>query len=81
MKSLPGHPIDDPMHPVWHESGFRNMPDEKALRGHVASMEKHFELHPDIRYQFCGHSAYAGANRVLADLFCRFCKEDLDAAH
>ena len=73
-KRHPGHPIDDPMHPAWHGTS----DPEKVLKSHIAGMEKHIQLHPETAYLFCEHGAYVGANGVLKDLFCRFCKEECD---
>ena len=73
----PRHPIDDPNHDIYHAGGV--VGDRSMLGLWCYKMEKHLELHPETRYLFCEHMAYVGANGVLKDMFCRFCKEDMDA--
>lgn len=69
------HAIDDPHHPARNGGETR---DEVLVKHHANMVTHHSERHPDHAYLFCKHGSYAGANGVLALMFCRFCIQEAE---
>lgn len=65
------HDKDDPR---FHAIGGEHASFERRAEIVAAGTRRHLELYPELRYLFCEHGVFVGANGCLRELFCELCR-------